>query len=242
MAQHLIPLVLIAMLVSTQSGSTRIFQLQKSAEAIGSGSIQSSKLKKATRTRAHFQERSLEDILTDQALWGKGFPSALATLPAFARAGEKQVWIFRDRVVGGTKFSNREEADRQARRLSDALKSMQNTSPRSAKLKAYLGQGVEPLRSEVVLFPDDRSYRVAAMGNDFLPERLMMSDVRKRLGKEERTTTELLDDGTDRRPVILTLHHYAGGAIIFAESDWSPIAGSVDRVFLDASKISTTLF
>ena len=242
MAQQLIPLVLVAMLVSTQAGSTRIFQLQKTGEAIAPGSIENPKVKKAIRKRANFQERSLEDILTDQALWGKGFPSALATLPAFARAGEKQVWIFRDRVLGGTKFRNREEADRQASRLSDALKVMQNTGPRSAKLKAYMGQRVEPLRAEVVLLPDDRSYRVAAIGSDFLPERLMINDVRKRLGKEERTTTELLDDGTDRRPVILTLHHYAGGAIIFAESDWSPIAGSVDRVFLDASKISTTLF
>ena len=67
-------------------------------------------------------------------------------------------------------------------------------------------------------------------------------DVRRRLGKEERVTTELLDDGTERRPVGLTLHFYAGGAIAFVESDHSVKIGSVDRVLLDASKISATLF
>ncbi|MFN2576184.1 MAG: hypothetical protein ABR607_00675 [Pyrinomonadaceae bacterium] len=241
MAQHLVPLVLVAMLVTTPTGFPRVFQPRTSAEAIASGSTENPRSRKAIRKRANVQQRALEDILTDPALWGKGFPSALATLPAFARAGEKQVIIFHDRMLGGTKFRDREEADQQARRLSDALKSM-NASPRSAKLKAYLGQRDVRLRPEVVLLADDRSYRVAAMGQELLPARLMISDVRKRLGKEERITTELLDDGTERRPVILTLHHYAGGAIIFAESDWSPIVGSVDRVFLDASRISTSLF
>ena len=80
------------------------------------------------------------------------------------------------------------------------------------------------------------------MSAQFLKPGLTISDVEARLGKAERVTTEVLDDGTERRPVILTLHHYAGGAIIFVESDMNPNIHSVDRVFLDVSKISAAFF
>src|SRR2546430_649614 len=82
------------------------------------------------------------------------------------------------------RLRNREGADWQAGRLSDALKAMQTTHASSAKLKACMGTRAEPLRAQVVLLPDDRSCRVAAIGSDLLRDRLMINDVRKRLGKE----------------------------------------------------------
>jgi hypothetical protein len=148
--------------------------------------------------------------------------------------------VFNDRVVGGNKFREKDQADRQVRNVSEAMKNVR--APRSNKVRTMMATGVSELKPTAILFREDRTHRVAAEGGPFLRPGLTIADVRRRLGQEERTTTELLDDGTERRPVGLTLHWYAGGAIAFVESDHSVKFGAVDRVLLDASKISTTLF
>lgn len=190
------------------------------------------------------QEKSLEDILADQSLWGKDFPSVLSSLPAFSRAGEEQVSVFPERILGRTKHTSRRQTEPRAAKLAQELKATQNLTPRSPKMASYVAQASAALKAEVFQLPDDRTFRISAAGPSaqFLAPGLSIADVEKRLGKAEKVTTEVLDDGTDRRPVILTLHYYAGGAIIFVESDVNPNIGSVDRVFLDARKISTTLF
>jgi hypothetical protein len=235
MAQRLLTLVLVLVVlagieiaVTAQTRTTR----NKSATHT-----------KVAKNRSHAnlpQQRGLEDILTDQSLWGERFPSVLAALPAFAAGGESQIWVFSDRVVGGNKFREHDQADRQVRNVAEALKNPRK--PRSDKLRAMIATGGSPLKPTAILFREDRTYRVAAEGGPFLQPGLTIADVRRRLGKEERVTTELVDDGTERRPVGLTLHFYAGGAIAFVESDHSVKIGYVDRVLLDASKISATLF
>lgn len=189
------------------------------------------------------QETRLEDILTDQSLWGEDFPSALKTLEAFTRAGERQVSIFPDKILGRTKYASRARAESNRYKLAQGLKV--TPKARSLKLKSFMTQArTVALAAQVIQFSDDRTFRISTVGvsAQFLKRGLTISDVEKRLGKAERVTTEVLDDGTERRPVILTLHHYAGGAIIFVESDVNPNIHSVDRVFLDVSKISATLF
>lgn len=188
------------------------------------------------------QQTRIEDILTDQSLWGKDFPSVLVSLPAFTRAGEQQVAVFPDKILGRTKYTKRTAPP--VARLARELKATSNRSPLSPKVRTLLSQGVISLTPQVLQLPDDKTFRLAAVGPsaEFLAPGLSIADVESRLGKEERVTTEVLDDGTERRPVILTLHHYAGGAIIFVESDVNPHIGSVDRVFLNAPQISTALF
>jgi len=142
-------------------------------------------------------------------------------------------------MLGETKYAGREEAYGASLKLTEELKIV--PKPRSSQFAALIAN-VAPLKVEVHYLTEDRSYRISAAGPQFLPDRLSMAMVRSRLGKEERVSTELLDDGTERRPVVLTLHHYAGGAIVFVESDLNPNIGSVDRVFLDAPKISASIF
>ena len=194
-----------------------------------------SKLNQAQQTR-------LEDILTDQSLWGEDFPSVLKTLEAFSRAGERQVSVFPDKILGRTKYTRRAQAEPGLSRLAQGLKV--TPKARSSKFESLITQARTALTTRIILFPDDRTFRISTAGvsAQFLKPGLSISDVEARLGKAERVTTEVLDDGTERRPVILTLHHYAGGAIIFVESDVNPNIHSVDRVFLDVSKISATLF
>jgi len=190
------------------------------------------------------QNKSVEEILADPVLWGKDFPTAIAAMPAFNQAGEQQVAVFPNRIVGRTKERERVQAESRVSRLDQSIKTTQNLTPRSTRLATVLKQARVPLKAEVILLPDDRTFRLAATGASpqFIAPGLKIADVRKRLGKEERVATEVLDDGTERRPVILTLHYYAGGSIIFAESDVNPNIGAVDRVFLNAATISTTIF
>lgn len=190
------------------------------------------------------QNKRIEDILTDQSLWGANFPSVLGSIPAFSRAGEKQISVFPDRVIGRTKYTGRGEVELRLARFARELIAAQNLNPRSTRIGSYMTSGRTALKAEVFQLPDDRTLRISAVGPSaqFLAPGLTIADVERRLGKEEKVTTEVLDDGTERRPIILTLHHYAGGAIIFVESDVNPNIGSVDRVFLDASKISASLF
>jgi len=238
MVQYLLSLVLVLVALISLGGIDITVQAQtRTAQNKSAARV------KTVKPSSHGtlpQRRGVEDILTDQSLWGERFPSVVAALPAFAGGGESQIWVFSDRVVGGNKFRDREQADRQVRNVSEALKNPRQ--PRSDKLRAMIATGVSPLKPTAILFREDRTYRVAAEGGPFLRPGLSIDDVRRRLGKEERVTTELLDDGTERRPVGLTLHFYAGGAIAFVESDHSVKIGSVDRVLLDASKISAALF
>lgn len=237
MARYLLSLVLVLVVLAALGAIAVTVQAQTATVRNRSARV------KVAKHRSHNtvpQRRGLEDILTDQSLWGEQFPSVLAALPAFAGGGESQIWVFPDRVVGGNKYRDRDQADRQVKNVSEAMKNVRK--PRSDKLNTMIARGVSQLKLTAILFRDDRTHRVAAEGGPFLRPGLTIADVRRRLGPEERTTTELLDDGTERRPVGLTLHFYAGGAIAFVESDHSVKFGSVDRVLLDASKISATLF
>ncbi len=188
------------------------------------------------------QQKTLEDILTDQSLWGEDFPSVLKTLEAFTRAGERQVSVFPDKILGRTKYTRRAQAEPFLYRLAQGLKV--TPKARSSKLESFMSQARTARAPEIFQLPDDRTFRIstAVPSARFLKPDLKISDVETRLGKAEKVTTEVLDDGTERRPVILTLHHYAGSAIIFVESDVNPNIHSVDRVFLDAPRISATFF
>jgi hypothetical protein len=76
----------------------------------------------------------------------------------------------------------------------------------------------------------------------FLNPKMTVAAVVERLGKPEKIVRQLIQTEKERRPIVLTLYTYAGNAIAFAESDISPIPGSVDRVILDVPSITAELF
>jgi len=87
------------------------------------------------------------------------------------------------------------------------------------------------------------NYRVAITGSNlqYLAPRLTVRQVETEIGPPEAVTTQVIQSERDRRPVALTLHSYANGAIIFAESDWMP-PGLIDRVILDVPVVSAIVF
>src|SRR6516162_1993593 len=79
---------------------------------------------------------ALAKIFGEPGLWGKDYPAALASLPAWNRLGEKRVWMFADRIIGGSPHKTREEAQGEAERLTEAVKALR---PRPApKFEALL--------------------------------------------------------------------------------------------------------
>lgn len=193
------------------------------------------------------QRKTVAQILSDRSLWGKDFPTVLAFLGSWSTVNEPNVFVFPNRVVGSTQYKTRDAAQQAAARLSEAMKATR-ARPKAEfadLLRGVPAQAPPQLRVEVIRFlPDDDFFHVAWSNPSlqFLAPNLSVATVRDRLGPPEKTTQELVQNETERRPVVLTLHDYAGGAIVFAESDWSPQPGSVDRVIIDVRAITAALF
>lgn len=186
-------------------------------------------------------------VLNDRTLWGRDFPTALAFVESLGRAGERRVYVFPDRVVGATQHRTQDEARRSAARLAEAMKANRRRARPAYEelLRGVPLQAPATLRAEVVrLEPDDEYYHVALVGASLqlLPRQLTVAAVRGRLGAPERTVQELIQNETERRPVVLTLYFYGGGAVAFAESDWAPVPGFVDRAVLDVPAVTAALF
>ena len=95
------------------------------------------------------------------------------------------------------------------------------------------------MRAEAVRLRDGDGYHLAltrAAGLQLLRPSLTIDTVRARLGPPEKVTEQAIQNEGERKPVILTLHQYAGGTIAFAESNMAE-PGVVERVVLDLNAV-----
>jgi hypothetical protein len=183
--------------------------------------------------------------LTDSALWGKHFASALASLPAWSLAGEPTVVIFPNRIVGGTPHGAEKEARESASRVMSALATAKPpVRPAFAALLLKALEGGPPMRLEPMRFWDDQSFRAVWAGSSlqFFSPDLKLTAVAERLGPPEKMEREVIEGDAERRPLILTVSEYFGGAVRFAESDWAPRPGFVDRVLLKVPAVEAVVF
>jgi hypothetical protein len=184
-------------------------------------------------------------ILSDTKLWGKDFPLVLASLPSFNRAGEKEITVLPNRIVGERRFKSLDEAGREAEDVSKYLSLGQNKfRPEFEELfQRGFRERIAALKPQPLNFLDDDTKRVAILSREsqFLAPGLTIATVRQILGEPEKITREVLDNG-ERRPIILKIHHYAGGAIAFAESNWTTRPGDIDRAFLNVPAVTAAVF
>ncbi len=177
-------------------------------------------------------------ILTDSTLWGKDFGVLLAQLRAFQEAGEKTLYVFPDRLAGASPFVQAPAAQRAVARVSSAM--VRNRQRRLKDPYAVMAApgAAASLRAESIRLPvDGDGYHVSlGAGLQFFPAGLTIKTVYGRLGPPEKTVLLTIQTIGDRRPVILTLHIYAGGAISFAESDMAD-PGRVERVLVGLAKL-----
>ena len=188
---------------------------------------------------------SLESILAEPTLWGRDFPEALAHLKDWARVGERTVAIFSGQVAGTIPYRSNEDARRTAGNLAPGRRAVRPALQDKAAswLKEAWRRPARAFRAEIGQSLDDDTYRVAqvADGVELLPPALNMAQVRRRIGPPEQTAVEIVHAEGDRRPVDLTLHRYAGGRVVFVETDLVPEPGRVDRVLLDVAAVAAAL-
>jgi len=185
----------------------------------------------------------LVDMLRDPLLWGPGKSAVLDSVPAFAQASEAQIEILPRRVVGRHKYKNSAEAEQPANRALNAMKAL----PRM-RVQVAAPQEDAQLRTlgsvAAVVFPDDRTVRVGTPVREaqYIASNVRIDQVEQRFGKAERVTTEVIDDGTDRRPIELKLYHFAKDAIIVVTADYNSDPRTVDRVLLDTKAVMQAIF
>jgi hypothetical protein len=196
------------------------------------------------------QKEKIIKILSDPVLWRKDFPSLLATLKNWNIAGESKVTVFSNQASGARKFdlagfealSEAAELhslmvekrpdlrpDVEASLTNNFHASLTTLSP-VAKPSQHESKSLVTLDTRTIAPPE-----LVASG-------LTLAVVRQQSGEPESISTQVIDSGDERRPIILTLYHYAGDSIVFAVSDMDPIPDVIERVILDTSKVSEALF
>jgi len=185
------------------------------------------------------QPAAVQRVLLEAPLWGRDYPALLAQLKALRDAGETTAYVFADRAAGASAFPTQQAAQTRVERLRTSGAQAALLQPQFQTLQRQAAQPVAPLRVESARLIDGDGYHVVlnrATGGELLPPALTIQTVRGRLGEPERVTTQTIQSIGDRRPVILTLHQYANGAIAYAESNQTE-PGVVERVVLNLATV-----
>jgi len=170
--------------------------------------------------------------LSQRDLWGRDHPLLIASIPAWARSDEKTVIVAADAIIGGTPFRTREEAEKRATALRQALAATHARRGGGLAGDAAQAAGAAADRVSVRRYGLDESYRaVIGLGLDLLPATTTMDEVRRVLGKEEAVRRDV-EESREARPLVLGSHVYAGGAIVYQTSNFTPHADQVFRVVL----------
>jgi hypothetical protein len=183
---------------------------------------------------------TLIDMLRDPLLWGPDYPAALNSIPAFAKAGEQQVEILPRRVVGG-----RQETPAEAEHAASVARQAYSNTPPMRIAVVPEGEAQRgKLQIAAVLFPDDRRLHVGTPDHDarYIALNVRIDQIEQRWGKADRVTTEMVDDGSERRPLELTLYHFANDAVIVVTTNIHSDPRIVDRVFLDTRAVMQAIF
>lgn len=207
------------------------------------------------------RQAKVREILADKTLWGGDFESVLASLKDWGESGRREIVVFVGEAVESIKIPSSEAAAvvqvspaeqfAKARERATALRSLMSVNePKfNAQFEQQIGENAAAQLKTVrpTAFPSkDGQPAVVALEKTTgtaqnLAQGLTLSAVAERHGAPEQITYRRIDAGDERRPLVLTLHHYAGGAIMFAESNMTP-RGAVERVILDVPKVSRAIF
>jgi hypothetical protein len=187
---------------------------------------------KPTRDAGAAAVALVRTALSQRGLWGRDHPLLIASIPAWARSDEKTIIVAADAIIGGTPFRTRQEAEKRAAALRQALAATQTRRRGSLAGDAAQAAGAAADRVSVRRYGGDESYRaVIGLGLDLLPATTTMDEVRRVLGKEEAVRRDV-EESREARPLVLGSHVYAGGAIVYQTSNFTPHADQVFRVVL----------
>ena len=188
---------------------------------------------------------SLTTILTDRTLWGKDYPGVLAYLQGWNKIGEPTVAVFPTIVVGTTFYKDTDEVRKKGQELSRVLQEVPPQLNRDFEfLLTEARLRPPPCQVKTFMLPETSATQIQCAGPSLqlvAPE-LGLAVIVQRFGKPEKVTREVTELQKGQRPVVLTLHHYADGAVIFVETDWDPRPGTVNRILLDVHAVIELIF
>lgn len=194
----------------------------------------------ATSVAAQQAPVTVQRVLLEQNVWGRDIASLLALLPALRQAGESQVYVFPDRAVGAAPMAD-QPAARAAIARTPALSTLRPATLRPPFQALFQAQAADAAALRVdagtTIDGDGVHLTLARDALQLLSPNLTMQTVRERLGPPTRTTLLTIQNRGERKPVILTLHAYADGAIAFAESNYAE-PGVVERVVLTLASVT----
>jgi len=178
----------------------------------------------------------VQRILLESPLWGQDFAALLAQVPVFRDAGETSVYVFADRAAGASAAPAQAPAQQRLQRArAGAAKPAQLQPPFVAMQKQAAAAQAAPLRLELGKLIDGDGFHLVAIRPgtvELLAPGLTVAAVRTRLGAPERVLQQTIHAEGESKPVVLTLHIYAGNAVAFAESNMAE-PGIVERVVLN---------
>jgi hypothetical protein len=200
------------------------------------------------------QDEQIVKILTNKALWRDDFPSLLRVMKSLNVSGETKISVLSNEAYGERKFVFLEALVKEVGTVHSLINDSAALKPDVlAKLNEVWNQPLDAVTVAGQPGGDDGTLRVSLTSTkvrtsnmipkpEFLATGLTLSTIKQQTGEPEKVTTQIIDSGEDeRRPVILTLYHYAGDAIIFAVSDMSPNPEIIDRAILDTQKVSRAI-
>jgi len=196
------------------------------------------------------QQSELLRIITNPVIWRKDFRSVLTLLNDMKKIGETNVVVYADQAEGTRKFSATSgEALKEASELQLLIKENRSQLKPEvlARLSATWNQETSSLGPKAQPIRGESLAAVVLTERTQVPAELLSVEVtpavlRQQIGEPESITKQVIDRGDERRPIILTLYHYAGDAIVFAVPEMSRTPGVVDRAYLNTQKVSELIF
>ena len=188
--------------------------------------------------------KTVMEIISNRAIWGKDFPLALAQMEALSKSGDqdKTAELTPTTLVRSQRFTNALAADAALKRTTAAFRGAEKKDLFKKTKKNFPFMTRKPVIA-VEKAPKVDSVLVALnFGQaEFLKPGVKVTDVQKELGAAERVTYRLIEGRGEELPEILTFYSYANGAITFVESNFSAEPRLLGMVYFDTPKLVTAL-
>ena len=187
-------------------------------------------------------QKTLFEIISNRAIWGKDFPLALAYLEPIASTGENMAEMFPGAIRLSNKFPVSQQTEAQAKaRTIDSLTRNYEKSPFYQKLNKNFPFQSRPVNVGVLNPPGEDSLviNVSFEGAQLLPPDMTTAIIQRELGKPEFIKNIAIHARGEERPTILKLYSYAQGAILFAEAEITP--GLLNRVYFNLPALFNSL-
>ncbi|MBC7777692.1 MAG: hypothetical protein H7246_19815 [Phycisphaerae bacterium] len=186
--------------------------------------------------------KTVLEIISNRVIWGKDFPLALAQMEALSKSDDKTAELSPTKMTLSKLYANAQAADASLKSITKALIGAERQDLFKKTKKNFPFEARSP-KIEVVKAPQNDSVFVSLNfgPTEFLRPDLRITQIEKELGAAERVGYRVYEGRGEERPLIITYHSYADGAIIFAESNYSDQPRLVDRVYFDTPKLVTAL-